>query len=39
MAEFVNKRNKKIELSRDDKIFYTVVNIVLTLITSWCSIR
>lgn len=33
MAEFVNKRNKKIELSRDDKIFYTAVNIVLTLIT------
>ena len=33
MAEFVNKRSKKIELSRDDKIFYAVVNVVLTLIT------
>ena len=33
MAEFVNKRNKKIELSRDDKIFYTVVNVVLALVT------
>ena len=33
MAEFVNKRNKKIELSRDDKIFYTAVNVVLILIT------
>ena len=33
MAEFVNKRSKKIELSRDDKIFYAVVNVVLTIIT------
>jgi multiple sugar transport system permease protein/putative aldouronate transport system permease protein len=33
MAEFVNKRKKKIELSRDDKIFYAVVNVVLTIIT------
>ena len=33
MAEFVNKRNKKIELSRDDKIFYAVVNVVLILVT------
>ena len=33
MAEFVNKRSKKIELSTDDKIFYAVVNVVLTLIT------
>ncbi len=33
MAEFVNKRNKKIELSTDDKVFYVVVNVVLTLIT------
>ena len=33
MAEFVNKRKKKIELSTDDKVFYAVVNVVLTLIT------
>ncbi|MBO4368128.1 MAG: carbohydrate ABC transporter permease [Clostridia bacterium] len=32
MSEFVNKRSRKIKLSTDDKIFYAVVNIVLTLV-------
>jgi len=33
MSDFVNKRQKKIELSTDDKIFYVVVNVILVLVT------
>lgn len=32
MSEFVNKRSKKIKLSTDDKIFYVVVDVFLTLL-------